>query len=62
GIAPVTLGGDKGYHAGEFVRDLRERKITPHIAMVNGRKTPGLRLTLHGLEPESRETPDRRPA
>jgi len=42
GVAPRTLGGDKGYHAGEFVRDLRKRKIKPHLAMVNGRKTPGL--------------------
>lgn len=42
GIAPGTLGGDKGYHAGEFVRDVRTRKIKPHLAMVEGRKTPGL--------------------
>jgi transposase len=28
----VTLGADKGYDAREFVRDLRARKVTPHIA------------------------------
>jgi len=50
GVTPRTLGADKGYHAGEFVRDLRERKITPHLAMVNGRKTPGLDgRTLRGV-------------
>ena len=28
----ITLGADKGYDAREFVRDLRTRKVTPHIA------------------------------
>jgi len=42
GATSRTVGGDKGYHSGEFVRDLRKRKIKPHLAMVNGRKTPGL--------------------
>ena len=28
----ITLGADKGYDAQEFVRDLRARKVTPHIA------------------------------
>jgi len=28
----ITLGADKGYDAREFVRDLRARKVTPHIA------------------------------
>jgi len=27
-----TLGGDKGYDAAEFVNDLRELRITPHVA------------------------------
>jgi transposase len=28
----ITLGADKGYDARQFVRDLRARKVTPHIA------------------------------
>lgn len=28
----ITLGADKAYDAREFVRDLRARKVTPHIA------------------------------
>lgn len=28
----ITLGADKGYDARAFVRDLRARKVTPHIA------------------------------
>lgn len=28
----ITLGADKGYDARDFVRDLRARKVTPHIA------------------------------
>jgi IS5 family transposase len=31
----ITLGADKAYDVAEFVSDLRDRKITPHIA-VNG--------------------------
>jgi transposase len=44
-----TLGGDKGYHSKDFVAHLRERRIAPHIAMIDGRKTPGLdrRTTRH---------------
>jgi IS5 family transposase len=29
---PVTLGADKGYHAGEFVMELRDKAVTPHVA------------------------------
>ncbi len=29
----ITLGGDKGYDVAAFVEDLRERKVTPHIAV-----------------------------
>lgn len=36
GIKPKTLGADKGYDTGEFVKWLRKRKITPHVAQ-NGR-------------------------
>jgi len=28
----VTLGADKGYDAREFVRELREHRVTPHVA------------------------------
>jgi len=31
----ITLGADKAYDVVQFVKDLRERKVTPHIA-VNG--------------------------
>ncbi len=41
-IHPKTLGADKGYHVKDFVRYLREHKIKPHIARIDGRKTPGL--------------------
>lgn len=36
GIKPKTLGADKGYDTREFVKWLRKRKITPHVAQ-NGR-------------------------
>ena len=41
-IHPKTLGADKGYHVKDFVRHLREHGIKPHIARIDGRKTPGL--------------------
>jgi len=41
-VRPGTLGGDKGYHSKDFVGHLRRRKIAPHLAMIDGRKTPGL--------------------
>ena len=40
-IHPKTLGADKGYHVKDFVQHLREHKIKPHIARIDGRKTPG---------------------
>jgi transposase len=48
-VRPTTLGGDKNYHVGEFVSDLRNRGIKPHIAMRDDRVTPGLdgRTTRH---------------
>src|SRR6201994_1359762 len=30
--SPVTLGADKGYDAGDFVMELREKAVTPHVA------------------------------
>jgi len=41
----LTLGADKGYDAGEFVRDLRQACVTPHVAQksrysaIDGRTT-----------------------
>lgn len=29
----ITLGADKAYDVSPFVKDLRERKVTPHIAL-----------------------------
>jgi transposase len=48
-VRPSTLGADKGYHSKDFLAHLRRRKIAPHIAMIDGRKTPGLdaRTTRH---------------
>jgi transposase len=32
GWRPVTLGADKGYDAEAFVRELRDHRVTPHVA------------------------------
>jgi len=32
GWRPVTLGADKGYDAAAFVRELRDHRVTPHVA------------------------------
>lgn len=49
-VRPATLGADKGYHTKDFVAHLRKKHIAPHIAQIEGRKTPGLdaRTTRHG--------------
>ncbi|MBI3589079.1 MAG: IS5 family transposase [Candidatus Liptonbacteria bacterium] len=39
---PRSVGADKGYHTKAFVEALWLQCITPHIAMVEGRRTPGL--------------------
>ena len=48
-VRPASLGGDKGYHTKDFVAHLRKHKIAPHIAQIEGRRTPGLdaRTTRH---------------
>jgi transposase len=48
-IRPKTLGADKGYHSKDFVEHLRKRGIAPHLARIEGRRTPGLdgRATRH---------------
>jgi transposase len=55
GVKQVTLGGDKNYDTQELVRDLREMKVTPHVAQndtnrrsaINGRTTqhPGYAIS-----------------
>ena len=51
----ITLGGDKGYDAADFVMELREINVTPHIACntsrrsaIDGRTTrhPGYAISL----------------
>ena len=48
-MRPKTLSGDKGYHSRAFIQVLRHHDIRPHIAQIEGRKTPGLdgRTTRH---------------
>jgi len=37
---PVTLGADKGYDTGDFVIELRDKAVTPHVAQnTNGRRS-----------------------
>jgi transposase len=49
GVRPKSLSGDKGYHSRAFIQSLRDRGIRPHIARIEGRRTPGLddRTTRH---------------
>lgn len=48
-IRPRTLGADKGYCTRAFVAALRQRHIRPHVAVITGRRMPGLdrRTTRH---------------
>lgn len=39
---PKSVGADKGYHTKAFVDALWMQCITPHIAMIEGKRTPGL--------------------
>ena len=41
---PITLGADKAYDATEFVGDLRDRNVTPHVAQ----NTSGRRSAIDG--------------
>ena len=49
GMKPVTLGGDKNYDTHELVRDLREMKVTPHVAQNNTNRRSAIdgRTTQH---------------
>lgn len=42
GIEPDSLGADKGYCQRGFVEGLRGRGIKPHIALIEGRRLPGM--------------------
>ena len=33
-MKPTTLGADKGYDNGEFLRELESRGIVPHVPLV----------------------------
>jgi transposase len=46
----LTLGADKGYDTRDFVQDLRQRKVTPHVSQnQNGRRSAiDGRTTSHG--------------
>ena len=35
GAQPITLAADRGYHTRDFVAALRDRNVTPHVAMVD---------------------------
>ena len=43
----LTLGADKGYDAGEFVRDLRQACVTPHVAQKSRYSAIDARTTRH---------------
>jgi transposase len=47
---PITLGGDKGYDAEDFVNELRAMHVTPHVAQnISGRSSAiDGRTTRHG--------------
>ena len=46
---PVTVGADKGYDTREFVRNLRDRNVTPHVAQNTTRRSSAIdgRTTRH---------------
>jgi len=49
GVKRVTLGGDKNYDTKDFVRELREMNITPHVAQNNRNRASAIdeRTTRH---------------
>ena len=48
-VGPATLGADKGFDAKEFVAELRERRVTPHVAQNTSRRRSAIdgRATWH---------------
>src|SRR6266699_1834696 len=53
----ITLGGDKGYDAREFVEDLRDVNVTPHLAQNTSRRSSAVdgRTTRHAGYTESQK-------
>jgi len=49
GKGRVTLGGDKGYDTQDFVQDLRDLQVTPHVAQNNTKRRSAIdgRTTRH---------------
>jgi len=47
---PITLGGDKGYDAEDFVNELRSMRVTPHVAQNTSNRRSAIdgRTTRHG--------------
>ena len=43
----LTLGADKGYDAAEFVADLRQACVTPHVAQKSRHSAVDCRTTRH---------------
>ncbi len=43
-VSPITLAADRGFNARDFVMELRERRVTPHIAQ----NTSGRRSAIDG--------------
>jgi hypothetical protein len=39
---PITLGADKGYDAGEFVIELRDKAVTPHVGQNTSARRPAI--------------------
>jgi transposase len=46
---PITLGGDKGFDAADFVNELRSMNVTPHVAQNNNNRRSAIdrRTTRH---------------
>jgi hypothetical protein len=49
GASRITLGGDKGFDAREFIDDLRELNVTPHVAQNTSNRASAIdgRTTRH---------------
>src|SRR6187455_354424 len=48
-FCPKTLGGDKGYDTHDRVNDMRDRRVTPHVAQNTSRRRSAIdgRTTRH---------------
>jgi IS5 family transposase len=52
----ITLGADRGYDTQEFVRELRRRKVTPHVSQNQTGRRSAIdgRTTSHGYKVSQR--------